>query len=37
MGVILIVRMRCDRYFVQYIRGSLSWVASGIIGFSRRE
>ena len=32
-----VVRMRSDRYYVQYIRGSLSWVASGIIGFSRRE
>ena len=26
-----------DRYYVQYIRGTLSWVASGIVGFSRRE
>ena len=25
-----VVRMRSDRYSVQYIRGSLSWVASGI-------
>ena len=24
------MRMRSDRYYVQYIRGSLSWVASGI-------
>ena len=28
-----VVRMRSDRYYVQYIRGSLSWVASDIIGF----
>ena len=32
-----VVRMRGDRYYVQYIRGSLSWVASGIVVFSRRE
>ena len=32
-----VVRMRSDRYYVQYIGGSFSWVASGIIGFSRRE
>ena len=32
-----VVRMRSDRYCVQYIRGSFSWVASGIVGFSRRE
>ena len=25
--------MRLDRYYVQYIRGRLSWVASGIVGF----
>ena len=31
------VRMSSDRYYVQYIRGSLSWVASGIVGFSRRD
>ena len=34
------LRLSCacvDRYYVQYIRGSLSWVASGIDGFSRRE
>ena len=31
------VRMRSDRYYVQYIRGSLSWVASGIVSFPRRE
>ena len=32
-----VVRMRSDRYYVQHIRGSLSWVASGVVGFSRRE
>ena len=32
-----VVRMFGDRYYMQYIRGSLSWVASGIVGFSRRE
>ena len=32
-----VVRMRSDRYYVQCIRGSLSWVASGIAGFSRLE
>ena len=31
------VPMRSDRYYVQYIRGSLSWVASGVVGFSMRE
>ena len=31
------VRMRSDKYYVQFIRGSLPWVASGMIGFSRRE
>ena len=31
------VRMRGDRYHVQYIRGSLSLVANCIVGFSRRE
>ena len=28
------VHMRSDRY---YVRGSLCWVTSGIVGFSRRE
>ena len=32
-----VVRMRSDRHYVRYIRGSLSSVASGIVGFSRRE
>ena len=32
-----VARMRSDRHYVQYIRGSLSWVASGRVGFSRRE
>ena len=27
------MRMRSDRYYVQYTRGRLSWVASGIVGF----
>ena len=31
------MRMRSDRLYVQYLRGSLSWVASVIIGVSRRE
>ena len=26
------MRMRSDRYYVQYIRSRLSWVASGIVG-----
>ena len=25
--------MRSDRYYVQFIRGGLSWVAIGIVGF----
>ena len=36
-----VVRMRSDRYCMEYIRGSLSWVASSIqtvvVGFSSRE
>ena len=37
-----VVRMRSDRYYVQYMRGSLSWVAGGMVafgkvGFPRRE
>ena len=32
-----VVRMRSDRYYVQYTRGSFSWVANGIVDFSRRE
>ena len=32
-----VVHMRSDRYYVQYVRGSLSWVASGIARFSRRK
>ena len=32
-SVASVVRMLCDRYYVHYIRGSLSWVASGIVGF----
>ena len=34
------LRLTCvgsDRYYAHYIRGYLSWVASGIVGFSRRE
>ena len=27
-GLASVVRMRSDRYYVQYIRGSLSWVAA---------
>ena len=32
-----VVRGHSDGNYVQYIRGSLPWVASGIVGFSRRE
>ena len=31
------MRMRSGRYHVYYIRGSLFWVASGVVVFSRRE
>ena len=31
------VRMRSDRYYVLYTRGSLPWVGSDIVGFSRRK
>ena len=30
------MRKRSDRYHVSHIRGSLFWVASGVVGFSRR-
>ena len=36
-GLTLVVRMRSDIYYVKYLRGSLPWVAIGIVCFSRRE
>ena len=32
-GLVSVVRMHSNRYYVQYTRGSLSWAASGIDGF----